>query len=68
MLIRYATEENPVARFLGVIFLPGLAVVGIVLLVLGIADRGYQALAIGGCVLLGSVLIAASLPGAPPRA
>ena len=52
--------------FLETIFLPGLAIVGIILLVIGVADRGNQLLAVGGCVLLGSVLVAASLGHALP--
>jgi len=47
---------------LGVILLPAVLVAGVVLLVMGMAN-GYHLLVVGGCVLLGSGVIAGSMPG-----
>jgi len=40
-----------------------LFLVGVMLLSLSIFDRNYQDLGVGGCVLLGSALIAAAIVG-----
>jgi len=49
------------ARLLGMLFVPFMAVVGLLFLLLGLCDASSRLLAIAGSVLLGSVLISLSI-------
>lgn len=49
-------------KYLGLLFMPAMLVIGLFLLVVGIFADGEQTLAVAGAVMLGSVLI--SLPSA----
>lgn len=49
-------------KYLGMLFMPAMLLIGLFLLVIGIFDYAYQTLSVAGAVLIGAVMISMPAP------